>query len=167
MTKPRWDSDARELWLGRMLCRRFPRYGASQWKVLDAFQSRSWPKSIASPFATNEETHNTLRKLNETQKVIKFHRKHGNIGWSLMQKVSRGEYIVAVTDLLTRDYGWLSLTGLFIRPALLDVILESYDLAMTADQAASQVEKSLGVSDEKHESAVSPRAGVEGDPSHP
>ena len=47
--RPRWIAEARELWLGDRLVKRFRRSATAQEIVLAAFEEEGWPRHIDDP----------------------------------------------------------------------------------------------------------------------
>jgi len=66
--RPRWDSDRLTLDYGETVCRHYKRRNApNQFKVLSAFQTANWSRSIASPFGFADRTlSETIDEINRS-----------------------------------------------------------------------------------------------------
>jgi hypothetical protein len=79
--KPRWDSTARQLWLGSCLIKEFPRPSLCQVLILDAFEELGWPESIDDRLPVDHDIdpkrrlHDAIKRLNRNQRcpVLSFH----------------------------------------------------------------------------------------------
>lgn len=71
--RPRWDSGARELWLGDWLIKRLIKSSENQLIVLDVFEEMGWPRQIDDPLPPKpfvvhaERVRETCRRLNKAQ----------------------------------------------------------------------------------------------------
>jgi hypothetical protein len=78
--KPRWDSQLRQLWLGKDLVKWFRVPAGNQEAILAAFQEEGWPSQIDDPLPPRpgmdpkERLHAAIRRLNGSQKrkLIRF-----------------------------------------------------------------------------------------------
>ncbi len=77
-SRPRYDKELRELWVGdRLLCRLTSR-ASCLCRVLIAFQKRGWPRSVADPLSKDphpgfrKELHDAVAGLNAAQHLIVF-----------------------------------------------------------------------------------------------
>jgi hypothetical protein len=48
-SRPRWDAARRELWYGKVFCKRYTRPAEHQTLVLDSFEELGWPERIDDP----------------------------------------------------------------------------------------------------------------------
>jgi hypothetical protein len=76
---PRWDPTVRELWLGRLLVKRFRRPAPNQKCVLAAFQEEQWPERIHDPLPPRGDrdqvctVHDTVVRLTRAQQWRLLH----------------------------------------------------------------------------------------------
>jgi hypothetical protein len=79
---PRWDADARELWLGSVLIKRFVVPASGQELVLTALEAAGWPRRLPDPFPPGgpvepgQRLHDTVKRLNLAQQnpLLRFSR---------------------------------------------------------------------------------------------
>ena len=77
---PKWDRDRQELWLGKVLIKRFRVPAVSQEAVLAAFEEEHWPPRIDDPLPPRADQvpkrrlQETIKSLNKNQKrpLIRF-----------------------------------------------------------------------------------------------
>jgi hypothetical protein len=77
-SKPCWDAELRELWLGDVLVVRFRRLAPNQELLLSAFQEQGWVTRIDDPLPkserdSRERLRDTVKKLNRHSGPIRFH----------------------------------------------------------------------------------------------
>jgi hypothetical protein len=79
--RPVWDDQARELWWGAQLIKRFRNDAANQRLILQAFEEQGWPARIDDPLPPTaginrkSRLRETVRGLHHGQKplVLRFH----------------------------------------------------------------------------------------------
>jgi hypothetical protein len=62
---PLWDRQAKQLRYGEILCREFRRVAPEQFQILDMFQLREWPPTIASPWNDDKKLRDTVKHLDD------------------------------------------------------------------------------------------------------
>jgi hypothetical protein len=70
---PRWEADRRELWVGKVLVKRFRVPAENQEIVLAVFEELGWPECIDDPIPpkpgidSKRRLHDTIKRLNRSQ----------------------------------------------------------------------------------------------------
>ena len=78
VSKPKWDSQTRELRYGEILCKRFRQQAGNQVTILNAFEEEGWPPRIDDPLrpktgSDNEQRlRDAVKGLNKNKGGIKF-----------------------------------------------------------------------------------------------
>jgi hypothetical protein len=95
---PRWDSERRELLLGKKLVKHFLVPADNQEHILSAFQEEGWPPRIDDPLPPQRYLEpkrrlaEAIRRLNRNQKtrLLRFHSNgHGNgVCWELLRQTA-------------------------------------------------------------------------------
>ena len=67
---PSWDSETRELFLGRVLVKRFRWRAANQERILSAFEEENWPARIDDPLTPCGSDLDSKRRLSDTIKCL-------------------------------------------------------------------------------------------------
>ncbi|MGO8902388.1 MAG: hypothetical protein ACLQU5_29180 [Isosphaeraceae bacterium] len=62
-TRPKWNPDAKILYFGTVVCLKYAKRAANQFKILDAFESAHWPENIRSPFRDETQLAQTVRDI--------------------------------------------------------------------------------------------------------
>lgn len=76
---PIWDPEARELWVGGQMVKRFTRPAPVLELVLEAFQEMGWPSHLDDPLppengiVPEERLRDTVRRLNRCQEPLRIH----------------------------------------------------------------------------------------------
>ena len=91
--KPHWEAEARKLWVGGQLVKRFRMRAANQEMILAAFQEQGWPSWTDDPLPhapgidPKVRLHDTIKALNRHQKPYLIHFKGDGtgtrVGWEL------------------------------------------------------------------------------------
>jgi hypothetical protein len=65
-SRPRWDSERRELWFADKLCKGYYANPAkNQIDVIEAFEVANWPATIPDPFRNSRKLNVTIACLNK------------------------------------------------------------------------------------------------------
>lgn len=86
---PAWDAEARELWVGRQLVKRFTRPAPMLELVLAAFQELAWPPHVDDPMPPNhgivpmERLRDTVRRLNRCQEPQRIRFESDGLGMGI------------------------------------------------------------------------------------
>lgn len=76
---PRWDRNARTLYLGGVPIREFNREASNQFAILDGFQTAGWPQEIKKPLAIGpEQMKSAIGQLNSNIDGIVFAKSGGS-----------------------------------------------------------------------------------------